>query len=458
MGSTLATAPGSLPWVGHAVAIVRDRFRFLRSLPDHGDLVWIRIGPWKALVVTTDALSAQVLRDDRTFDKGGPLYDRIRETGGNGLASCPYDDHRRQRRLVQPCFQADRIPGYVPVMRRQAVQMVDSWREGSPVDVLVDMRVMAARTALATMFSGAPTDSVLDTLVKEVDTVLSGIVRRALMPEWLAGFPTPGNRSYRRAQARTRETVAGLVAGYRRQESDRGDLMSALVATRDPENGNKGLCKSELQDQVLTFLVAGTETTASTLSWALHLVAQHPHVDAQLYEEAAKFLGREGDACADPARLVVARNVVLETLRLYPPLPMLTRVTTRETELGGHTVPQGTTVIFSPYTVQHRPGLYADPEAFLPERWADCAPGFRPPRGPFVAFGGGARKCIGDTFALTHATLALSSIAARWRLHALTDRTPKPATSMTMSPSRLRLLPEKRHPLTVPVHGPPAGR
>jgi pentalenene oxygenase len=89
---------------------LRDRLRFLRSLPAHGDLVWIRVGPWKALVVTSEEASRGLLLDDRTFDKGGPLYDRIRETGGNGLVSCPHADHRRQRRLIQPCFHPDRLP------------------------------------------------------------------------------------------------------------------------------------------------------------------------------------------------------------------------------------------------------------------------------------------------------------------------------------------------------------
>ncbi|MFD3657855.1 cytochrome P450 [Streptomyces sp. NPDC058620] len=181
-------------------------------------------------------------------------------------------------------------------------------------------------------------------------------------------------------------------------------------------------------------------------------------VSMHSYEEATEFSGAQAGACTDPARLTVARNVILETLRLYPPLPMLTRVTTRDTELGGHPIPQGTTVVFSPYTVQHRPELYPDPQSFLPERWAGYAPTLRPPRGPFVAFGSGARKCIGDTFALTHATLALTSIAARWRLHALTGRAPRPATSVAMSPRGLRLLPEMRHPPMLPVPGCHTGR
>src|SRR5262245_60679964 len=115
----MASAPGAWPSIGHLVPLARDRLAFLRGLHVHGDLVWVRVGPWPVLVVTSAELTGRVLKADRVYDKGGYLFDRIRETGGNGLVSCAHADHRRQRRLVQPAFHRDRVAGYLDLVREQ---------------------------------------------------------------------------------------------------------------------------------------------------------------------------------------------------------------------------------------------------------------------------------------------------------------------------------------------------
>ncbi|MER5888655.1 cytochrome P450 [Streptomyces sp. NPDC001941] len=441
----ITQAPSALPLLGHALPLLLDRSRFLSSLPQHGDLVWIRIGPQKALVVTTAELSTRMLRDDRTFDKGGVMYDRIREITGNGVSACPHADHRRQRRLIQPSFQRDRIPTYMPTMYQQATRLTDTWHEDVPVRIFTEMKKTTARTTLSALFSSTLPDDGIDSLVDDLDTVVSGMVKRSIMPGLVNDLPTPGNRKYQRARERVHEVVIGLIAQYRHQTADNEDLMSVLVATRDTEGDNQSLSDIELKDQVVTFLMAGTETTAGTLSWALHLLTRHSDIDARLYAEAIEEEARlQAGGKHDPARLPMARKVILETLRLYPPAPMITRLATQDTELGGHRVPRGTTVIFAPFTIQHRPDLYPDPDAFRPDRWPEHGSTLQLPRSPFSAFGGGARQCIGDTFGLTHATVALSTIAARWRLHRTTRREPRPGISLTLVPPRLTLTPHRR--------------
>lgn len=421
----MAVAPGALPLAGHLVPLVRNRFEFLRRLPAYGDLVRVRVGPWQALVVTSVELTNQVLRDDRTFDKGGYLFDRIRETGGNGLVSCAHRDHRRQRRLVQPSFHRDRLPGYVGLMSRQIDEVLGRWRNGGIVDVRTDMQTITARTMLP---SGLPS-AVMARMLEDIDVVLAGVVWRSIVPRRLDGLPLPANRRYLRAQERLRHIVSGLIADYRSNGTEHVDLLSGLLAACDPDD----VSDAEIHDQVLTFLLAGTETTANVVSWALHLVAQHPDVERRLRAEATDVPG------ADISRLPLARNVILETLRLFPPVPLLTRISTKDIRLGGHFLPAGTTVVYSPYLVQRQGEHFADPDSFVPDRWAGDGEPLRPPRGALLAFGGGARRCVGDTFGLVEAMLMLSTITRRWSMRSLPGSRVRPATSLVLSPRALRM-------------------
>jgi cytochrome P450 len=147
---TADTAPGALPLLGHTLSLLRSPLRFLTSLPAWGDLVCVRIGPVEVIVGCTPELTRQVLLNDRVFDKDGSFLDRAREAFGDGLATCPHGEHRRQRRLVQPAFHATRLPGYAQVMTKHITEMTGSWQDGQVLDVLPKMMTLTARTAAQT--------------------------------------------------------------------------------------------------------------------------------------------------------------------------------------------------------------------------------------------------------------------------------------------------------------------
>src|SRR5262249_24075153 len=140
---------------GHALPLLRDPLRFLNFLPSRGDVVAVRIGPFKAIVVCDPELVHQVLVDDRTFDKGGVIFNRAREVFGNGVGTCPHRDHRRQRRLVQPAFHHHRLAGYAQMMAGQVTPVAGSWRDGQVIDVYTEMQTITTRVLVATMFAGA---------------------------------------------------------------------------------------------------------------------------------------------------------------------------------------------------------------------------------------------------------------------------------------------------------------
>jgi len=164
-------APGALPFLGHALPLLRDPLRYLVSLPAYGDLVQIRIGPFRAIVVCDPALTQEVLVNDRTFDKGGVLFDRIRESFGSGLATCPHQRHRRQRRLTQPAFHYSRFPAYTQVMAEQIAIVVDGWSDGQTIDVLSEMQRISARVLLGTMFSTSLTPATITQSMDDLETV-----------------------------------------------------------------------------------------------------------------------------------------------------------------------------------------------------------------------------------------------------------------------------------------------
>ncbi|WP_316528323.1 cytochrome P450 [Kitasatospora brasiliensis] len=429
------TAPGALPVLGHALPLGRRPLDFLASLPAHGDLVRIKLGPVPFHVLCDPDLVHQVLVDDRTYDKGGAIFDLVRTLAGNGLATCPHRDHRRQRRLLQPAFHRDRLPLYAEVMSSEITAMLDGWRPGRRLDVLAEMNGLTATLATRTLFAAHLDDATFAELRQCMHDALTGMMRRMILPwRWLNHLPTPGNRRFERARRRLRHYVARLTTDYRRTGVDHGDLLSILLAVRDDDG--RALTEAEIHDQVFTFYLGGSETTAPLLSWALYLLARNPGVRERLHAEVDAVLGGRIAGHDDLPALDLTRRVLLETLRLYPPGWLFTRVTTRPVELAGHRLPAGSVVLYSPHIVHHRADLFPDPERFDPDRWRDDTD--RLPRGVFTPFGGGARKCIGEVFATIEATLALASITARWQLD------PLPGARTRLAPrlsSHLRSLP-----------------
>ncbi|MFI1801183.1 cytochrome P450 [Streptomyces sp. NPDC020379] len=436
---TLATAPGAWPLLGHAFLLARRPFQFVASLPAHGDLVRIRLGPHEAYVVCHPDLVHQALVEDRVVDKGGPFYDRLREVAGNGLGTCQATDHRRQRRLVQPAFRRDRMPGYATIMSEETTALIADWHDDQVLNVPAAMDRLTT-AVIARCLLGASADpgtdaSELFAVYRSVDAVSSGISRRVMVPVPMIGkLPTPGNRHFTQAQAHLRQLTETLIADYRSAGVDHADLLSMLLAA--PDGDDQGLSDTEIHDQVITFLLAGTETTASVLSWAWHLIGTHPHIQHQLQTETDTVLGGRPAHHSDLPALELTGRIVNETLRLYPPAWMTTRTTTTDTLLGGHALPAGTTLIYSAYQIHRRADLFPDPDRFDPDRWQSTG---NPPKGTWIPFGGGARKCIGDTFALTQITLTLATIAAHWQLQPIPGKQVRPARRATLTPRELSM-------------------
>ncbi len=440
---TKTVRPGALPLLGHAPQFARKPLDFLASLSAHGDLVRIKLGSHTAYAVCHPALVHQLLVADRTFDKGGPIYDKLRDIGGNGLGTCPAAAHRRQRRRIQPVFHRDRMPGYALLMSEEIAALTSPWRHGQSIDVPAAMHRLTTAVTVRCLFDAGTDSSRLPALQAHIDALTTGVTRRLVWPvPVLHRLPTPANRRYERARRELREITDTLIRDHRSTAGDRDNLMSVLTA---PDANGAFLSDTEVHDQVISFLLAGVESTANVLAWAWHLIGSHPDVQRRLHAEADTVLAGRAARPTDLDSLGLTGRVVTETLRLYPPDSLMTRTTTTDTVLGGHLLRAGTTVIYSPYQLHRRADVYPEPDRFDPDRWRDIG---KPPPGTWVPFGGGPRKCIADTFAHNQATLTLATIAAHWQLSPTPGQQVRPAGQAVLAPHQLsmRLLQRRTTP------------
>ncbi|MFD7625532.1 cytochrome P450 [Streptomyces sp. NPDC059851] len=427
-------APGRMPLLGHAAALGRQPLAFLRSLRSVGDLVRVDLGTMPVYVVTSAELVREVtVTQARAFEKGR-LYDRVRPLVGNGLATAGGEVHRRHRRLIQPMFHQTRIAGYADTMSNRARALADSWSPGQIIAVEQVMGELAIEILAETMFSTDIGGPAVEAVRRDLPVILKNMLLRAASPKLLDHLPIPANRAFDAASRSMRQVIDDVIAGTRRSgPSHQGDLLSVLLDARDADTG-EALSDEEVRDELVTILFAGTETTASTLSWAFHEIARHPEVEKQLLAEVDEVLAGRSATMEDVPRLAGVRRVLDEVIRLHG-VTLLMRRTTQEVSLGGFTVPAGTEVAFSLYALHRDPALYEDPDSFDPDRWLPDRR--KAPREAFVPFGAGTRRCIGDAFAWTEATIVLATVLARWQLRPAPGHTPKEAASAMAHPDHV---------------------
>ncbi|MEU6773521.1 cytochrome P450 [Streptomyces sp. NPDC046759] len=442
---TTGTAPGIFPLLGHGIAFYRRPLAFLSSLPAHGDLVEIRLGPQRAWMVCHPELAHEVLMDPRTFDKGGPLYDRLGKLMGDGLVTCRQPAHRDKRRLLQPAFRPSHVTAYADLVTEEAESVCRAWPVGQAVPVTEAMMALSTRVISRVLLS----DTLDDTTTAEVRDCLTDVVRglfvRTVVPiDVLFRLPTPANRRYRRALSRLHAIIDAAIA-QRRRGADRDDVLGTLLAAARGDGGAPAITDQEVHDHLITLLLTGAETQALCLAGAFSLLARHPEAERRLHAELDSVLaGGRRPGPDDLPHLVYTRCVVSETLRHSSPGWLFTRVATRETELAGCRLPAGATILYSPYLLHHDPASFPDPERFDPDRWLPGVPAVAQRRA-MMPFSAGSRKCLGDEFATVEAVLALATIAGHWRLRHLpgyVERPPRPG--ITMGPRALIMACEAR--------------
>ncbi|SDM44403.1 pentalenene oxygenase [Streptomyces sp. cf386] len=437
---TAPAAPGALPLIGHAGRLARDRLGFLEDLRALGPVVRIRLGRTPVYVVNSPELVQRMLvaGNGGEFDKGGPFFDQAAQLVGNGLSTAPAGPHRPMRALLRPVFARHRLPHHTERFRDCALEVSSAWRPGQVVDAYTEMKRFAVTVLARTLFLAPEDRQAVEAVQRNVPLLLSALATHMMVPG-SNRLPTLENLRYARAARETRQAVGAMVRRRMSDRTDHGDLMSALV----PPDHPAAHTEQEVYDQVITFFIGGTETMAGLLSWTLHLLTGHPREYERLEAELSAVLGDGPVTHQDLRRLEHMKRVLNESLRLHPPVWLLSRVTLVDTELGGHRLPAGAGVLFSPYSLHRDPAVFAEPERFDPDRWLDARVERRQ-REAFLPFGAGARRCIGDAFGLAEAQVALAVLLRRWRVRPLPGSKPEPLLRMTMRPQGVRLVLDRR--------------
>jgi cytochrome P450 len=340
------------------------------------------------------------------------MFDRVTKPAlGEGLLTAQGEHWRWQRRAAAPGFRPDTVAAMTPVMVAAAEATLQRWRdrcEGARLDIATEMTGITFQVILDTMLSGGDGIDVpaAARMITDYLETLGKITPADLMqwPTWTRVALAP--RGYR-AMVSLKAMVDRMVAA-RRAGATRDDLVEMLMQAKDPETGRQ-MDDVLLRDNLLTFIGAGHETTALALTWSLYLLGAHPPTAARVRAEIAEVAGEDRITDAHVERLTFTRQVVLEAMRLYPSLPLMSRMCAQDVEAGGLKVTKGTFVFIPIYAIHRHRLLWDQPDVFDPDRFSPERSAGRH-RFSYLPFGAGPRVCIGQAFAQTETVAILATL------------------------------------------------
>jgi cytochrome P450 len=355
---------------------------------------------------------------------------------GKGILTSEGADWKWQRQACAPMFRYHDLVSFVPQYVRATQTLLARWRaapQGSVQPIERDMARVTFDVISATLLPSA--DRTIAPVIEESmrgfqrSSGWSQLFASAGAPSWL---PRPGMSSGARAITALRSAVAAIVRERRASGGGPDDLMNRLMRARDPETGQQ-MNDRQLVDNLLTFYLAGHETTARALGWTLYLLARSPGWAAALEEEIAQVTGGAQVTPAHIERLVLVQQVLKESMRLYPPVPVISRQAVVDARLGDHHVKAGTSVVIPIYVIHRHVKRWEDPDRFDPGRFAPEKEA-KLPRYQYLPFGAGPRICIGSAFAMIESTAILATLLQHARFAAVAGREPYPVARVTLHP------------------------
>ena len=424
----------------------RDPLSFITGLArTYGDISHANAAGEHLVFLNHPQLVKDVLiTHQRNFRKGRGL-ERARKLLGDGLLTSEGETHLRQRRLIQPAFHKERIASYAGAMTECADRVRQRWQDGSTMDVSEEMMRLTLAIVGRTLF-----DADVEAQARGVGAALTAVLNSfwtTMLPfaDLLEKLPIPVLRRGREARAELDAIIYGLIGERRKTPGDRGDLLSMLLMAQDEEQGGRSMSDAQVRDEAMTIFLAGHETTANALAWTWYLLSDAPAVEARLHEEVDRVLGGRMPMMSDIPQLSYVEQVITESMRLYPPAWIIGRRAIGEYAVGGYVLPPRSILLMSPYVLQRDGRFFPEPDRFVPERWT---PEFKQALPPFAyfPFGGGTRRCIGESFAWMELVLVTAAIAQQWRLRLVPSHpvVPQPVVTLRMKHG-LQMTAERRH-------------
>lgn len=432
---------GGFPLVGNTLSIARDPLEFVDRVHEHGDVVaYEALGTEFVAVFDPDLIEEVLVSRSSEFYKGEFELEFGELVAPEGVAFTEGEQWRRQRTVLQSSFTPEKVRTYTEGMVEEATTLAAEWDDREVVKLREALSAFTVRILTRTLFDLEFDDERAE-VVRRATRALSAyanprkIAIRSILPSWV---PSRTERKYDRAMADLSELVTELVA-QRRNEGHDGDDLLSLLATAEYPDGTR-MASEVVRDQLVTFLFAGHETSATALTFACWLLAGDVETRDRLEDELEAVFGGRDPTFADLPELEYTEAVVREALRLYPPITETYREPFEETTLGNYRIPVGTTLQLSFYGVQRDDRWWDTPEEFRPERWLEDS---ERPEYAYAPFSGGPRHCLGMRFAMVELQLALATLVSRLEFERVTESI-SPSVGVTLDPGEIEMRVKKQ--------------
>ncbi|HEV7852181.1 MAG TPA: cytochrome P450 [Mycobacterium sp.] len=404
-----------------------------------GPITRIQFGPKKLFPPIVAVFSPNAMRDvlGRTdaFSERCIIHNEVRDIAGDSLFVLPNEQWRPRKRALQPVFTKHNVRTFGGHMSGAAQKFVDRWLGGAEIDLDVESRKVAM-ASLGRSILGVDLNERADTIARCMHVASSYSADRALRPvrapRWL---PTPARRRARQAVAAMHAITDQMIAACRAEPNREAPLVQALIAATDPQTG-QSLSDADISNDLLLFMLAGHDTTATALTYSLWVLGHHPDIQERVAAEAAAIGDRELTP-EDVPHLGYTTQVLHEALRMCPPAAGVARLATRDIAVDGYRVEAGTLIAVGLYGLHNDPALWDRPSDFDPDRFSPENNKARD-RWQFLPFLGGGRPCIGEHFARLETTLALATIVRAMEIRSVDDDFPVevPFTTVAKGPIR----------------------
>lgn len=428
--------------VGNTLEFAKDPLGFLLSLQRYYDRIVKFAMPFGDIYTIFEPEDIKhVLQENNRNYRKSKAYKVLEIFLGQGLLTSEGDFWRRQRRLAQPAFHRQRLATMVDAMNHEAVEMLERWerhKPSKPIDISEEMMQITLLIVTKALF-GTNVKHLIGNISDELTNLNEFANHRiSTVFQFPLSWPMPSHLKFKKSVTKIEAIIYEIIDSRRQAlaqnpDAQFDDLMQMLMDAEDEETGER-MNNKQLRDEITTIFMAGHETTANAMSWACYLMAQHPDVAEKVRREAMTVLGENGLPTIENLRaLRYTLQVVQETLRLYPPAYVFSRMALEEDHFGEYSVPAQATVLMSPYLL-HRNTKYWErpnefnPDNFLPEKVKERN------SYAYLPFGGGPRLCIGNNFALMEMQIMLALLVRQFDFKLTARGTIEPEPLITLRP------------------------
>lgn len=426
--SRSAPGPKGLPLIGNVLDLRGNMLDVLTNIHrDFGDLVKFRVAHLQYYSLNHPDFAKHVLISNKdNYEKDGRSSKQIRLLAGQSLLTDNGDSWYHKRRLLQNTFRLDTVKKFKDVVVSESNLLLDNWRNlNGPIDIHSAMMHLTYQVIGKSLLSEDLTHTT-NQVATSMDVSLLHLYKRIFGLALPLSIPTAGNLRFVRERKQLHHIVDKIIM-QRDVNVDHGsnDLLDKMIQAQQSED----LFDSTwLRDEVVTLLLAGHETTANALTWVWYLLAQHPDVEQQVYDEITQHFNGPVDDVEKLSNLSYTLKVFYEAIRLYPPIWAIERSTRETDEIGGYNIAKGSTLFISIYTLHRHPEFWQDANEFRPERFDNM----RNASMAYMPFGLGQRMCMGKNFAIQEAMIVLVYLVQHCRLRLVSDKPARPEPGITL--------------------------